>query len=127
MVMDLLKQSFRPEFLNRIDEVIVFEPLNRASLDRIVDIQMSILAQRLHQRNIDIELTAAAKERLIEEGYDPQYGARPLKRVIQKQLLDPIALKVLQGEFRDGDIIRVDADPEGFMFTCVVKGEAVAA
>ncbi len=127
MVMDLLKQSFRPEFLNRIDEVIVFEPLNRASLDRIVDIQMSILAQRLHQRNIDIELTAAAKERLIEEGYDPQYGARPLKRVIQKQLLDPIALKVLQGEFRDGDIIRVGADPEGFMFTCVVKGEPVAA
>jgi ATP-dependent Clp protease ATP-binding subunit ClpB len=127
MVMDLLRQSFRPEFINRIDEVIIFEPLTREALDRIVDIQVRILSQRLHQRNIDLELTATAKERLIEEGFDPQYGARPLKRVIQKQLLDPIALKLLQGDFRDGDIIRVDVDAEGFSFSRVVTGEAVMA
>ena len=127
MVQDLLKQAFRPEFLNRIDEIIIFEALDRESLRRIVDIQVSILSQRLRQRNIDLELSSNAKTRLIDEGYDPQYGARPLKRVIQKQMLDPIALKLLQGEFRDGDIIRVDADDEGFLFTRVVKGEAIAA
>jgi len=127
MVMDLLKQAFRPEFLNRIDEITIFEALDRASLERIVDIQVRILSQRLRQRNIDLELSSAGKKRLIDEGYEPQYGARPLKRVIQKQLLDPIALKLLQGEFRDGDIIRVDADAEGFLFTRAVKGEVVAA
>jgi ATP-dependent Clp protease ATP-binding subunit ClpB len=126
-VMDLLRQSFRPELLNRIDEVIIFEPLSRASLERIVDIQIRILGERLRQRNIDIELSPEAKRRLIDEGYDPQYGARPLRRVIQKQLLDPIALKLLQGEFRDGDTIRVDADAEGFMFTGIVTGEPMLA
>jgi ATP-dependent Clp protease ATP-binding subunit ClpB len=127
MVMDLLRQAFRPEFLNRIDEIIIFDALDRASLERIVDIQMRILGQRLRQRNIELDLSVSAKKRLIDEGYDLQYGARPLKRVIQKQLLDPIALKLLQGDFRDGDIIRVDVDLEGFLFTRVVKGEAVAA
>jgi ATP-dependent Clp protease ATP-binding subunit ClpB len=91
MVMELLKQAFRPEFLNRIDEIIIFEPLDRESLERIVDIQIRILAGRLKQRNVDLQLSPEARCRLIEEGYDPQYGARPLKCVIQKQLLDPIA------------------------------------
>jgi ATP-dependent Clp protease ATP-binding subunit ClpB len=127
LVMDLLRQSFRPEFINRIDEVIIFEPLTRDSIDRIVDIQMQLLSQRLRQRNIELDLTPTAKHRLIDEGYDPQYGARPLKRVIQKQLLDPIALRLLQGEFREGDIIRVDADAERFLFSRVLKGEAIAA
>jgi len=127
MVTEMLRQAFRPEFLNRIDEIIIFEALGRASLERIVDIQMRILAQRLRQRKIELELSPLAKRRLIDEGYDPLYGARPLKRVIQKQLLDPIALKLLQGEFRDGDIIRVEADAEGFLFSRVVQGEPVAA
>ncbi|HXH21403.1 MAG TPA: ATP-dependent chaperone ClpB [Dehalococcoidia bacterium] len=127
MVMELLRQTFRPEFLNRIDEIIIFDPLDRASLERIVDIQVRQLSQRLSQRNIGIELSPAARALLIQEGYDPHYGARPLKRVIQKRLLDPIALKLLQGEFREGDIIRVDADAEGFMFTRVLKGEPVPA
>ena len=127
MVEDLLKQAFRPEFLNRIDEIIIFEPLDRESLRRIVDIQIAGLARRLHERKIGIELSETARERLIEEGYDPHYGARPLKRVIQKQLLDSIALKLLEGEFHDGDTIKVDADAEGFLFTRVVTGEPVTA
>ncbi len=125
MVEDLLKQAFRPEFLNRIDEIIIFEPLDRESLRRIVDIQIAGLARRLHERKIGIELSDPAKERLIAEGYDPHYGARPLKRVIQKQLLDSIALRLLEGEFHDGDTIKVDADAEGFLFTHVVTGEPV--
>jgi ATP-dependent Clp protease ATP-binding subunit ClpB len=125
--MDLLRQSFRPEFINRIDEVIIFEPLTRESIGRIVDIQVRLLSQRLRQRNIELDLTPTAKHRLIDEGYDPQYGARPLKRVIQKQLLDPIALRLLRGEFREGDMIRVDADAERFLFSRVLRGEAAAA
>jgi ATP-dependent Clp protease ATP-binding subunit ClpB len=127
MVMDLLRQSFRPEFINRIDEVIIFDPLTRDSLERIVDIQLRVLSQRLRQRNIGIDLSQPARQRLIDEGYDPQYGARPLKRVIQKHLLDAIALKLLQGDFREGDTIRVDADDEGFLFTRLVEGEVMAA
>jgi ATP-dependent Clp protease ATP-binding subunit ClpB len=123
MVEDLLKQAFRPEFLNRIDEIIIFEPLDRESLRRIVDIQIAGLARRLHERKIGIELSEAARERLIEEGYDPHYGARPLKRVIQKQLLDSIALKLLENEFHDGDTIMVDADAEGFLLMRAVTGE----
>ena len=127
MVEDLLKQAFRPEFLNRIDEIIIFEPLDRESLRRIVDIQIAGLARRLHERKIGIELSETARERLIEEGYDPHYGARPLKRVIQKQLLDSIALKLLEGEFHDGDMIKVDANAAGFQFVRVVMGEPIAA
>jgi ATP-dependent Clp protease ATP-binding subunit ClpB len=127
MVEDLLKQAFRPEFLNRIDEIIIFEPLDRESLRRIVDIQIADLARRLHERKIGIELSDTARERLIEEGYDQHYGARPLKRVIQKQLLDSIALKLLEGEFHDGDAIKVDANAAGFQFVRVVVGEPVAA
>jgi ATP-dependent Clp protease ATP-binding subunit ClpB len=127
MVMDLLRQSFRPEFLNRIDEILIFEPLRREQLERIVEIQVQTLARRLRDRNIGLELSDEAKRLLIEEGYDPLYGARPLKRVIQKQLLDPIALKLLQGEFRDGDSIRVSAEGDRFAFIRVVVGEAIAA
>jgi ATP-dependent Clp protease ATP-binding subunit ClpB len=127
MVMDLLKQGFRPEFLNRIDEIIVFEALDRRSLERIIDIQIRRLNERLHERKISLDLSPEAKQRLIDQGYDPQYGARPLKRVIQKQLLDPIALKLLQGEFWDGDIISVRTDGLGFQFGRIQTGEAVAA
>jgi ATP-dependent Clp protease ATP-binding subunit ClpB len=127
LVEELLQRSFRPEFLNRIDETIVFEPLDRKSLRHIIDIQIAALARRLHERKIAIELTDAGKERLIEEGFDAKYGARPLKRVIQRKLLDGIALKLLTGDFRDGDTIKVDADQEGFLFSRIVIGEAVVA
>jgi ATP-dependent Clp protease ATP-binding subunit ClpB len=127
LIEDLLHQTFRPEFLNRIDEVITFKPLTKADLEKIVDIQMRALGKRLLERNIRIELTQEAKDLLIEEGYDPAFGARPLKRVIQKQLLDSIALRLLQGEFRDGDIIKVGESQGEFTFTRVVAAEAVAA
>ncbi|HEX7020034.1 MAG TPA: AAA family ATPase, partial [Gemmatimonadaceae bacterium] len=108
-VMDAVRLHFRPEFINRIDEIVVFHSLDREHLRSIVDIQLSRLARRLEDRKIRLELTGAAKDLLIEEGYDPAYGARPLKRTIQRKLLDPLALKVLEGHFGEGDTIRIDA------------------
>jgi ATP-dependent Clp protease ATP-binding subunit ClpB len=109
LVNEALRQAFRPEFINRIDEVIIFESLRREHLEEIVDIQVRRLVARLKERNIDVQLTPAAKQLLIQEGYDPAYGARPLKRAIQRHLLDPIAMRLLQGEFREGCAIEVDA------------------
>jgi ATP-dependent Clp protease ATP-binding subunit ClpB len=108
-VMRALNQHFRPEFLNRIDEVVIFHSLTREHLAQIVDIQLERLQALLAERHITLELTGEAKRRLAEEGYDPVYGARPLKRVIQRRVQDPLALKLLQGDFVDGDAIRVDA------------------
>jgi ATP-dependent Clp protease ATP-binding subunit ClpB len=108
-VMRALNQHFRPEFLNRIDEVVIFHSLTREHLAQIVDIQLKRLQALLAERHITLELTGEAKRRLAEEGYDPVYGARPLKRVIQRRVQDPLALKLLQGDFVDGDAIRVDA------------------
>jgi ATP-dependent Clp protease ATP-binding subunit ClpB len=107
-----LNQHFRPEFLNRVDEVVIFHSLTREHLAQIVDIQLGRLRALLAERHITFGLTDAAKHKLAEEGYDPVYGARPLKRVIQRRLQDPLALKLLQGDFVDGDVIRVDA-PNG--------------
>jgi len=115
-MLEALRGSFRPEFLNRIDEVIVFQALTRAQIGHIVEIQLARTARRLADRGITLRLTEAARERLAEEGYDPIYGARPLKRVIQQRILDPLAMQVLQGTVRDGDTIAVDATPEGFAF-----------
>jgi ATP-dependent Clp protease ATP-binding subunit ClpB len=115
-VMDILQRQFRPEFLNRVDDIIIFHPLGREHLARIVDIQLSRLIGRLEERKIHVELTPAAKALLIEEGYDPVYGARPLKRTIQRRVLDPLALKVLQGEFVEGDRILIDATGGEFRF-----------
>ncbi len=109
LVMQALRRHFRPEFLNRIDEIIIFHGLTKEHLKQIVDIQIERLKKLLADRRLEIELTDAAKELLAEEGYDPAYGARPLKRVIQRRVQDPLALKLLQGEFHDGDTIRVDA------------------
>jgi ATP-dependent Clp protease ATP-binding subunit ClpB len=111
-VMWALNQHFRPEFLNRVDEVVIFHSLTREHLAQIVDIQLGRLRALLAERHITFGLTDAAKHKLAEEGYDPVYGARPLKRVIQRRLQDPLALKLLQGDFVDGDVIRVDA-PNG--------------
>jgi ATP-dependent Clp protease ATP-binding subunit ClpB len=109
LVMTTLRQHFRPEFLNRIDEIIIFHGLTKEHLKEIVDIQMQNLEKLLTERHLDIELTGAAKALLAEEGYDPAYGARPLKRVIQRRVQDPLALRLLQGDFGEGDLVRVDA------------------
>jgi ATP-dependent Clp protease ATP-binding subunit ClpB len=118
-VMDALRSHFRPEFLNRVDEIIIFQPLTRAQMRSIIDIQLRGLMKRLEERKIRIELTERAKDLLIEEGYDPTYGARPLKRTLQRQVLDPLAMRVLEGEFREGDLVRVDASGGKLSFSRV--------
>jgi ATP-dependent Clp protease ATP-binding subunit ClpB len=116
-VLDALRAHFRPEFINRIDEIIVFHPLGREHLSRIIAIQMSRLMKRLEERKIHIALTEAARDALMAEGYDPAYGARPLKRTLQRRVLDPLALRVLQGEFREGDHIVIDSDGGALTFS----------
>jgi ATP-dependent Clp protease ATP-binding subunit ClpB len=109
-VLDALRAAFRPEFLNRVDDVILFSRLDQAQLRRIVEIQLGSLRERLEQRKLALTITAAALDRLSEEGYDPTYGARPLKRVIQRRLQDPIAMAILEGRFREGDTVDVDVE-----------------
>jgi ATP-dependent Clp protease ATP-binding subunit ClpB len=111
-LLEALKQHFRPEFLNRIDDIIVFNTLSREHLTRIVDIQLTNVAKLLKDRKIGLEVTAAARDRIIAEGYDPQYGARPMRRAIQRLVQDPLALKLLNGDFMAGDTILVDAGPQ---------------
>ncbi len=115
-VMDALQQHFRPEFLNRIDEVIFFHSLNIAHMTKIIDIQIRSLLKRLEDRKIHVELTEGAKRYLVAEGYDLRYGARPLKRTLQRQVLDPLALRVLQGDFGEGDHVLVDVGDNGIRF-----------
>ena len=109
-VMEALKASFKPEFLNRVDDIIIFHRLTRDEIKKIVDIQTEILKKRLTARNISVSLTEKAKEYLVKKGFDPIYGARPLKRVIQKDIQDVLALKILNGEFKEGDSITIDAN-----------------
>jgi ATP-dependent Clp protease ATP-binding subunit ClpB len=123
-VMDALRAHFRPEFLNRIDEVIFFHTLSREHMKKIIDIQVAGLMKRLEERKIHVQLTDAARDQLVREGYDPTYGARPLKRTIQRRVLDPLALRVLQGEFTEGSSIEVDAGTGGLTFQ---KLESVGA
>ena len=111
-VMDALRAHFRPEFLNRVDDIIIFHALSRAEMRQIIDIQLRGLMKRLEDRKIRVELTDRAKDLLIAEGYDPTYGARPLKRTIQRRVLDPLAMRVLQGEFGESTVVRIDA-PRG--------------
>jgi len=108
LVMDALRQHFRPEFLNRIDEVIIFDRLSEENLKKIVEIQLSRLTKRLEDQKITLELSDRAKAFIAREGYDPVYGARPLKRAIQKYILDPLSLDILEGKFHEGQTIRVD-------------------
>jgi len=115
-MMETLKANFRPEFLNRVDEVIIFHALSREHIRQIVDIQVRMLGTRLADRHMSIELTDAARDLLATEGFDPAFGARPLKRTIQRRILDPLALKVLEGDFRDGDNILVDAADDEIEF-----------
>ncbi|NMC11968.1 MAG: ATP-dependent chaperone ClpB [Chloroflexi bacterium] len=121
----LLQSHFRPEFLNRIDEIVVFHPLSRQHIAEIVDIQLKRFAQLLAERGFTMEITEAARQYLAEVGYDPDFGARPLKRAIQRELQDPLALKLLSGEFQEGNIILVDRDQEGLSFTPVLQGEVI--
>ena len=125
----VLQNHFRPEFLNRIDEVVVFHPLRKEHLAEIVEIQLRRVRQLLAERGYRLEVSDAAKAYIAEEGYDPTFGARPLKRAIQRELQDPLALKILAGEFEEGDTITVDRAPEGLTFSAtvpVVEGEVVA-
>jgi ATP-dependent Clp protease ATP-binding subunit ClpB len=123
-VMEALRGHFRPEFLNRIDEIIFFHALSREHLKRIIDIQLAGLMKRLEERKIHVKLSDAAKEQLVREGYDPTYGARPLKRTIQRRILDPLALRVLEGQFGEGDTVVVEAGDDGLRFE---KGEMIKA
>jgi ATP-dependent Clp protease ATP-binding subunit ClpB len=115
-VMTELKRHFRPEFLNRVDDVIVFQNLDEEELARIVEIQLGRLQKRLSQQNLTLEVDTAAKKLLAREGYDPQFGARPLKRAIQDQLLNPLSLRLLDGEFKSGDKIRVTIKDDELVF-----------
>jgi ATP-dependent Clp protease ATP-binding subunit ClpB len=115
-VMDALRAHFRPEFINRVDEIIIFHPLSREQMKTIIEIQVKGLLKRLEDRKIFVELTDTAKDWLVREGYDAAYGARPLKRAIQRFVLDPLAMRVLEGEFREGDRVQVDAAPSGLQF-----------
>ena len=115
-VMEALRAHFRPEFLNRVDEIIVFHPLSREEMRKIIDVQLRSLMKRLEDRKIHVEVSDRAKDLLIAEGYDPTYGARPLKRTIQRRMLDPLAIKVLEGDFREGDTVRIDASAGDLTF-----------
>jgi len=116
-ITDILKNFFRPEFLNRVDEIVIFKPLTRENLSEIVGIQLGHVSQLLADRGLKLEISPAAKQWLAEAGYDPEFGARPLKRAIQREIQDPLALKILAGEFMEGDTIKIDLVGGGLNFT----------
>jgi len=112
-----LKRTFRPEFLNRIDEIVIFQPLTEEQIKQIVDLMMRDVQKRLADRKITVELTEAAKAQMAKEGFDPVFGARPLRRTIQRRVENPLSARILQGEFKEGDRIVIDVGPDGFTFT----------
>jgi ATP-dependent Clp protease ATP-binding subunit ClpB len=118
--------GFKPEFINRLDDIVEFHALDRAQIGKIVDLQADQLVRRVRERGIEVELSDRARELLGNLGYDPTYGARPLKRVIQKRLVDPLALAILEGDFREGDTVRVDAG-DGDLVLSVAEKVASAA
>jgi ATP-dependent Clp protease ATP-binding subunit ClpB len=113
---EVLAATFKPEFLNRIDDTVIFHRLSKADISRIVELQVNQLIGRVHERGIEVELSDEAKTLLGNLGYDPTYGARPLKRVIQRQLVDKLALALLEGEFHEGDAVRVSAEDGELVF-----------
>jgi ATP-dependent Clp protease ATP-binding subunit ClpB len=125
--MRVLREHFRPEFLNRVDDVVIFRPLGEEQLAHIVDLRLADLRKLLEPRKITLELTDSARHQLLLTGYDRQYGARPLKRAIQRLIQDPMAIKILDGEVLHGDHIRVDADPLKNRLIFEVAGRAVEA
>jgi ATP-dependent Clp protease ATP-binding subunit ClpB len=125
LLMQELRNTLRPEFLNRIDEVVIFRPLDREQITRIVDIQLALLRRRLEDRRIHLEVSETAKALLGSEGYDPTFGARPLKRTIQRLVQDPLALKLLEREFVEGDTVAVDVEGDRIVFRKEVTAEIV--
>jgi ATP-dependent Clp protease ATP-binding subunit ClpB len=113
---EALTEHFRPEFLNRIDEIVEFQPLTRDQLGEIVELQLRRLRDRLAERGLGLELTDSAKDLVAEAGWDPTYGARPLKRALQRLVENPLALRLLEGEFAEGDTVRVDAQDGELVF-----------
>jgi ATP-dependent Clp protease ATP-binding subunit ClpB len=113
VVMQAVRDQFKPEFLNRIDEIVMFHRLDERHIEQIVQIQVEQLRARLAERNLGLELSDEALARIAKIGYDPAFGARPLKRVLQREVADPIALAVLKGEYHDGDVVVVDATSDG--------------
>jgi ATP-dependent Clp protease ATP-binding subunit ClpB len=122
---DVLQAHFRPEFLNRIDEIVIFHPLEKEHLKEIVDIQLRRVEELMRSKGYSLDVSPEARQYLAEVGYDPDYGARPLKRAIQRELQDPLALEVLSGNLKVGDLIRVEPGPEGLQFTPIVQGEVL--
>jgi len=121
-----VRGHFKPEFLNRVDEMVVFHRLSESDIEKIVVIQVDQLRARLAERGLTLELTPAAQAWIAHAGYDPDFGARPLKRVLQREVADPIALEVLKGTYQSGDIIRVDAQPDvGLVFEGVATATPV--
>jgi ATP-dependent Clp protease ATP-binding subunit ClpB len=108
-----LHKHFRPEFLNRIDDVIIFHALDMQHIKRIIEIQLKRLAKMIGDRGLSIEISDRAKELLAKEGYDPAFGARPLKRALQKEIIDPLAMKLLEGKMKSGDVVFVNAGENG--------------
>ncbi len=125
-MLEEMRHQFRPEFLNRVDEIIVFHSLTEEHLKQIVEIQLGRLRARLAERHITLELTEAARENLVRTGYDPQYGARPLKRAIQKKIETPLGRLLLKGEIRDGQTVVVDAESLGGELRFVPEAVSVA-
>ncbi len=113
----VLQRTFKPEFLNRLDEIVVFHGLTKDDLNHIVEIQLKRVRDLLAQRDIKIELTQAAKDYIVDKGSDTDFGARPLKRAIQHELQDPLALQILEGNFIEGDTVKVDSDGEKLSFS----------
>jgi ATP-dependent Clp protease ATP-binding subunit ClpB len=122
-----MRRYFRPEFLNRVDDVVVFRPLSRVQLRQIVELQLERVRQLLADRHIALDITESAEDAIAEEGFDPAFGARPLKRAIQRLVQNPLALRILEGEFEDGDSIRIDrGSGNELTFNKVTRAAAVA-
>jgi len=115
-IQDALKETFRPEFLNRIDEVIIFQRLSKDDMKRIVDLQVSEIRQRMLEQRVDFELSEAARDWLAEEGYDPSFGARPLRRTLQRLIESPLSKKLIRAELKPGDRLEIDVDEDELVF-----------
>jgi ATP-dependent Clp protease ATP-binding subunit ClpB len=124
---EAMRDVFRPEFLNRIDEIVEFHPLSKEQIGEIVELQLRRVEERLAERGLRLELTDGARAAIAEAGWDPTYGARPLKRAIQRLLENPLALHLLEGEFAEGDTVRVDAGDDGLVFGKARAAEPAAA
>jgi ATP-dependent Clp protease ATP-binding subunit ClpB len=116
-----VRQAFKPEFVNRLDDIVVFSTLTMAELGEIVELNIDRLTRRLHDRRLELAVTPRARSWLAERGYDPIYGARPLRRLMQREIDDRLATKLLAGEIRDGDTVLVDLSPEGEQLTVAAQ------